>query len=91
MPRECLSRLTYSQFDELSVRLTEMSDASRNPGYRAALHQASLAASDLVSIKFAISEHIAMIAEFIAGDHALEDHKNMLDAVRNDLLRLVQP
>jgi hypothetical protein len=51
MAREQLSRLTYSQLEELSARLQETAETVRNPAHVSDLKEAACAVSDLATIK----------------------------------------
>jgi hypothetical protein len=55
--------LPYRELQTLASRLSETSETIRNPAFRADLHQASLAVSDLASIKFGLEEIVGKIID----------------------------
>jgi hypothetical protein len=73
MAREQLNTLTYSELSALARRLTESAETVvRNPSFRADLHQAAGAVSDLASIKFGVEEIAAATHDGTTAGELLE-------------------
>jgi hypothetical protein len=76
--REQLSRLSYSQLNELFARLLTMAEASRNPPWRADIMAAAHAVSDLASIKFCIRELGDEVCDYAARHEGEAHHEQII-------------
>jgi hypothetical protein len=72
---EQLCALSIEQLNELSTRLDEMSEASRNPAYSSDLPAARLAVQDLATTRFSIEEIVAEMNKYCdqVGDHGVSN------------------